>query len=611
MRNFLTSIFAVLVVFATTNADVFEANIEMPTDNPWTTRQVIMPPSPIQYQVLFVGQHDEVQTVDENGNPNGTQLAKQWHDFIGFTPDNESEDLGWVSVNHEMILADDKIGDGGGMTVFKVRRNANTDMLEIVDQNLPDGRSGKFFNVDFKNITGETGMNCGGITSNADGRIWTAEEWWQGSNEAIYLNGGGFRDTTDWTINTDIPGNFDGTTIKRHQNVNYMVEIDPKTAKAVRKQYNWGRQPFEGGCILPDNKTAYLGADATPGFFTKFVADVPGDFTRGTTYVYKQDAGSYTGSWVEIDNSDIDKMLNFADEAVKVGATMFNRIEWVAYNETDGKVYFTETGRDNPGGRWADEAAEGGTFAQHNLDRAAEQGVDITGDEYWDYYGRVVVFDPADNSIRSYIEGGPYWTGENGQPYPNTHLTNPDGLNFMYTGGKTYMIINEDLNGTSMGRVPLGVSNRTCELYMLDMEAEPTYDNLIRIAVVPLGAEVTGACPTPDGKSLLVNSQHPSSDNPFPYNNSLTFELTGWDKVATSIQIEDDSNDEDGAFKIWPNPVSRELRLNQITDVAIYDATGTRVKVYRNTDVVDVSSLTPGAYFVKNLEGDVQKLIVQ
>ena len=213
---------------------------------------VVVPQTPLlKYQVLFIGGHDAVATVDAQGNPNGQALAKQWHDFIGFTKDNSvgAQDLGWVTVNHEMITANLKIGDGGGMTMYKLRKSG--DSLTLVNQTLPDGRTGKFFNVDF-NTTGQTGMNCGGITS-ADGRIWTAEEWFQSSHTQIFAGGNGITDTSDFIIGTTSPAGFagfNGTTLKRFQNLNYMTEIDPRTAKAVRKQYNWGRAGFEGGVIM-------------------------------------------------------------------------------------------------------------------------------------------------------------------------------------------------------------------------------------------------------------------------------------------------------------------------------------------------------------------------
>ena len=195
-------------------------------------------------------------------------------------------------------------------------------------------------------------MNCGGIVSPVDGRIWTAEEWYRDSNSDLSFVDGegrplGLRDTSDFTITTDIPGNFAGQTIEKFENFNWMVEIDPREAVAIRKQYNWGRQGFEGGVVMHDNRTVYTGEDGTPGLFSKFVADTPGDFRHGTLYVYKHDAEGEDGPWVKMDNKSLHTMLNITTEAYEKGATMFNRIEWVA--QYDGKVYFCETGRDNPG----------------------------------------------------------------------------------------------------------------------------------------------------------------------------------------------------------------------------------------------------------------------
>ncbi|WNJ18944.1 alkaline phosphatase PhoX [Pontibacter sp. G13] len=581
-----------------------EANFEPTT--------VVMPASPLTMQVLFIGGVDEVQTLDSNGNPNGSTPAKEWHDFLGFTADDASNDLGWVSVNHERIQTDAKIGDGGGMTAFKVARDANTDSLVVVAQTLSDGRTGDFFNVDFVNTVGETGMNCGGIVSPVDGRIWTAEEWFRGDNASIYASGAGVLDTSDYTIAGSGIAIADGQTVARYENFNYMVEIDPREAVAIRKQYNWGRQPFEGGTVMPDNKTVYLGADATPGFLTKFVADVAGDFTVGTTYVYKQDDPN---NWVEIDNSDFNNMLNFADKAVEAGATMFNRLEWVAYNPADGNVYVTETGRDNPASRWVDEKAEGADYAEHHYARALAQDPSYTPDSagYWDYYGRVLKIDVAMDTVYPYLEGGPYFASVTPENYPEKHLSNPDGLSFMTvkpgtSEERTYMVVQEDLNGTSYGRMPDGISNRGCELFLLDMTvANPTVDDLVRITTTPLGSEVTGAVATPDGKSLLVNSQHPSGDNPFPFNHSLTFAINGFDKAAVS---NDDLIDE-SAFQIYPNPVSRILNFTEKTDVAIFTLDGQRVRVANNTTSISVEGLATGVYVIKNKEGQIRKLIVE
>ena len=307
MKKLLLSLGVTLLTMASFSQNEFPSR--MAVDPNWDAVEVVVPPSPFQYQVIFVGGDDVVQTGVNESVP-----AKQWHDFIGFTPItaedcvDDPNAIGWVSVNHEMILADDKIGDGGGMTAFLLGRNPSDDTLYVLPQDLTDGRSGEFFNVDFSSV-GETGMNCGGITSNVDGRIWSAEEWFQGSNEAMYDSGNGIRDTTAYTIKYTEFDMANFQTIPKYQNFNWMVEIDPRAAKAKRKQYNWGRQPFEGGAVANDNKTVYLGADATPGFFTKFVADVEGDFTEGTLYVYKHDAAGEP--WVEIDSDDFSKMLTF------------------------------------------------------------------------------------------------------------------------------------------------------------------------------------------------------------------------------------------------------------------------------------------------------------
>jgi secreted PhoX family phosphatase len=119
------------------------------------------------------------------------------------------------------------------------------------------------------------------------------------------------------------PG-YNGTKIKKYQNFNWMVEIDPRTAKAVRKQYNWGRQGFEGGAVLPDNKTVILGEDGDAGasLLTKFVADTPGDFTKGKTYIFKQKDNSFQGDWIEVPQ-DINTMLDIHTWAKQNNATGF------------------------------------------------------------------------------------------------------------------------------------------------------------------------------------------------------------------------------------------------------------------------------------------------
>ena len=67
----------------------------------------------------------------------------------------------------------------------------------------------------------------------------------------------------------------------------------------------------------------------------------------------------------------------------------------------------------------------------------------------------------------------------------------------------------------------------------------------------------------------------------------------------------------ESTFTIFPNPTTRTVFMNENTDVALYDMTGKRIMVKRNTTELDVSNLTPGSYFIQNAEGETLKLIVK
>ena len=114
---------------------------------------------------------------------------------------------------------------------------------------------------------------------------------------------------------------------------------------------------------------------------------------------------------------------------------------------------------------------------------------------------------------------------------------------------------------------------------------------------------------TSDGKSLLVNSQHPSTDNPFPYNNSLTYAITGWDDAVAAITSIDDQVTEVEGLKFWADHVQRVLRTNERVDMALYDVMGRRLRVIRNVTEVDVHDLQPGAYIMKAYGLESQKAV--
>ena len=596
--------------------------------------EVVVPPSPLRTQVLFVGGHDVVQTTATYGNPSGRQIAKEWHDFIGFTPDDSNESMGWVTVNHEQIYRDDKIGDGGGMTAFRIDRGIDGN-LEVVEQELEDGRQGEFFNVDFVNTVGETGMNCGGIVS-PDGRVWTAEEWYRSDNSSIW-NGNfrgadrpnswnphnpapsaaayGVRDTSDYTIDAPEFPMVDGMTIPKYDNFNYMTEVDPKQAKAIRKQYNWGRAGWEGGAISNDGKYVYLGIDGSPAPWVRFVAETPNDFTNGRMEIFKHD-NPQGSRWLEVPMNQETIFGGLTQAAWELGATMFVRNEWVTIDRESGIVYWTETGRDSgssgPGILFSFLTGNtNAVVAPHHEKLARTRGHGSALDPaYQDYYGRVLYYDPATEEVGVAVDGGPYFESSPAiSDYPTKHLSNPDGISMIEIDGQNFLMIQEDLNGSSFGRTPEGISNRLCELYLLDVRNIPaTVNDLVRVTAVPAGAEITGAIQI-DPNTILVNSQHPNADNPFPFNHSLTMAIHGFER----IDLDGLNQPQRGADikKLVVNDVTREVYLDEKSDYALYNANGQRLRVYRNIDQFGIEDMSTGEYYLQDSHQALYKLIIQ
>jgi len=651
-----------LLVFcsAALHAQIFEE--ELIIDN-YEPTEVILPPSPLTVQNIFIGGYDIVQTTETYGNPAGRAIAKEWHDFIGWTADDTDESLGWVTVNHEMIYQDDRIGDGGGMTAFRVQEDGNGG-IEVMEQTLDDGRTGQFFNVDFVNTVGETGMNCAGISA-PNGRIWTAEEWFRTSNSSINtgntssrtlpihvsdegrIPNNGVRNISRFSLPEYVESDFAEfgittlDTIEKWQNFNYMVEVDPRQARAIRKQYNWGRGGWEGGAISNDGRYVYLGDDALPAPFIRLTAATPWDFTDVTVEVYKEN-NEPAERWIEIDVNRDNFTEDIRNKAWDVGATMYIRNEWVAIDQETGIVYWTETGREStsssPGHAFlsvrdgvrpnGESAAGFGVLdGQPNPDVlpasahfawADSVGIAATpwDEAYQDYYGRVWWYDPATSEQGVVINGGPFFSNDNLPTiadYPEKHLSNPDGINVMEIDGKSYLLICEDLNQSDWGSMPAeindGSRNRLCELFLLPADARNADRNdLIRITAIPFGAEVTGAIQISDN-TILVNSQHPNAQNPFPYNHSLTMAIHGF--ADLTVSLDDPSEDDFQGLSVFPNPATRTVFLSEPHDFAIYNASGQRMRVYRNTNQVEVGEFTPGIYYIVTDDKESYKLIIQ
>lgn len=562
---------------------------------------IVVPASPIKYDVLFIGGTDEVVNAD------GTKaLAKEWQDFTGYLPINGRSDSGYVIVNHEQMVSDKVNGDGGGMTVFTVYFNQSLQKWTVIDD-----AKGKFRNVDFSSVGG-TGANCGGIQTSW-GQVFTAEEWGDAFSSNSIISAQGIADTSDFTV-TSFNGSTVNETIPRYKNYQYMVEVDVQACKAIRKNYNMGRYDHEGGWIASDRKTVYLSDDYSGGaVLFKFVADKPEDFSKGQLYCYKQSADGKSGSWVAL-NMDLNTMLNARKEAWKLGATCFMRLEWVE-GINDDIVFITETGR---GKSQSVKSAllAGGQLANHLVQLDVADGkLDST---FTDMYGRVLRLNTKTGVVESAIEGG----GPLAVDYVPTknHLSSPDGLASIAMEGRVFLAINEDMNPNGMPANPRHFSNVMNEIYILDVTGDEqgkkySVDELRRFAVGPKGCETTGGRFTPDGSTYFVNIQHPSTSNPAPFNHSVTLAISGYRTIFNQSYMSETASSESvldqGTLGIYPNPASREIHLSKEIDFALYNNSGQRMIVQRKANRLDISDLSQGIYFLVTETGESHKLVIE
>ncbi len=445
------------------------------------TKTVLLPEG-FTYQVLF-SEGDMVTRADGEKFP-----AKGNHDLCVFIPDENNPEKGILYVSHETKYADPNLGDGGGATTFTVERVDGE--WQVI---------GDFNHVDFSNV-GYTNRNCGG-TITPNGTIFTCEESWAHNTEYLYMDGKGLTDTS-WVNGRPC-----------YENMGFVVEVDPKTNKAIKKHYQMGKFVHEDALCSADGKTVYLTDDYNPAVFLKFETDTPYDYNKGKLYAYKQGKDGVGGEWLALPN-DTNAWMDIRTIAIEKGASMFIRHEWI--EEVNGKLYISETGDDEY--NLSHSVLKGGNFTNY-----AETNLKVAGkNDFSDPFGRILEFDPQTNDMKVYLEGG-FFKDSTGC------FSNPDCNTSVKLGGKHYLVLSEDIIGTGKGRSGDGNVGYFNEIYFLDLSIEnPTVDDLLRFCVAPYGSETTGLMFSPDGKSLFINIQHPNKSNPAPFNKSCTIVVNGF-----------------------------------------------------------------------------------
>lgn len=579
MRVFttLSTVLPAALLAVSAQADPFT-----PIDTSFYADQHVLPGASVQSSILLRSQAHTATNAEGQTAPVRDNL-----DFIGYVPIDGRSDSGYVIVNNETDVISTVHGDGGGMTVVTAHFDGAT--WEVADH--PDGN---YRSVDFGPVGG-TIANCGGGQT-PWGTVLTGEEWMHSSNSSLYNNGNRFRDTTDWLVPL-FNGNVAAKYLKRYENMNWIVEVDVPNAVAVKKHYTMGRYGHEVGYPMPDGKTVYLTDDATPAAFFKFVAQDSGSYDIGQLYAYQQSPDGETGDWIPMP-MDLDSMINVRSVAFRRGATAFTRHEWI--EEVDGKLYITETGNDNSGSAHRNAVRTGATLPRHLAERMNPDSSIV------DRYGRILRLDPATGKMDVFLEGG---SGSNG-----LHFSNPDGLTSVTLGDKTFLVAQEDINGTSFGRVPAAAASagrHITEMYWLDMSIEnPSVDDLMRFMVGAHGAEITGARFTPDGGTMFVNVQHPSSSNPAPYNRSYTLAVWGYE-TPTGLIFDPPVFEKSGKLQVKVNTASRLAYFDREADVAVYGVGGRRLERHRGVRVLDIAHLSPGQYYLRFENGGTHSLLIQ
>lgn len=533
-------------------------------DTNFTTPYLLLP-NGFQYNIIFQqGQNVLI------GN-NLQKPARNNHDYIIYIPDNGSSSNGWLFVNHETSDSNTFLGDGGGATVFQVSKTGNNWYP-----------SSTFRHVGFWHLGGTLSNCAGGSAILANGNILTAEEFPPANNTALYNNGAGFRDTS----------NFGG--YPRYMNFGWMVECNVQGDTAIRKSFQMGRFSHEAALVMPDGRTVYLTDDNSGGCFFKFVANTFGDYSAGQLFAYKQ-FGS-TGTWLPMPMSR-DSLNNSREVAQRLGATIFIRLEDIDI-DANGMIYIAETGADSV--NLSTAISNGGVVANHLQPKGIGSG------RYDDPYGRLLKFDPVTLGMNVVVEGG---TSSDGK----TNFASVD--NIAIDKARNIIYLQEDLIGSTRGRLPSFItssSNWICEVYALNLSVpNPTVNDLKRFAVFPKGSEATGGFFTPDFNTFFINVQHPSSSNSAPFNLATTVAITGFPALTG---VNNNGGLTPARFELsqnYPNPFNPQTTIKFAAakdgnvKLNVFDINGKLVKTLVNQRVIvgnysvdfDASDLSSGVYF--------------
>jgi len=296
----------------------------------------------------------------------------------------------------------------------------------------------------------------------------------------------------------------------------WVVEIDPYDPSHVPvKRTALGRKKQEGAApaICRDGRVAfYMGDDQAFEYLYKFVTARPWNpaeraanrdlLDDGTLYVARFDA-SGEGEWVALvfgrnglapENgfaSQAEVLVRARQAADRAGGTRLDRPEWTAVDPATGTVFVSLTNnadRGKQGRPGADAANPRAPNRFGHILRWTQAGGDHGATRFhWDILALAGDPNAADAGVRGNVVGDAY--------------ASPDGL---MVDARGVLWVQTDVSPTQLLQ---GDHARYGNNQMLAVD--PDTRETRRFLTGPRGAEITGACLTPDGTTMFVNVQHP------------------------------------------------------------------------------------------------------
>lgn len=537
-------------------------------------------------------------------------------DFTGYVPIKGSSRNAYVGLNHEL-------GPMGGVSMLNVHYNCQTGKW-VLDST---------FAVDF---TGSdlvrTERNCsGGVTP--WGTFVSSEE------------SGTLQDN-----------NSDG-----YLDIGWNVEVDPKTRRVKEygkgkreKLWAMGNMSHENVVFAKDSLTAYQGEDAGDGSVYKFVADKKTDFSKGKLYVLKLDQtldskGDPTGTtarWIQINNSTPVECNTTRAQVAALGGSFFNGVEDVEINPLNGEIFFTAKGV----GRVYAFKDNGSTISNFRTF--------VGGEAYPVNYGSGVVMEDwgGGNDNLDFDDKGNLWVLQDGgknhvwlvrpdhtQVNPKVELfmrtptgSEPTGLTF--SPDYQYMFLSiqspngllsqKDVKGNAVvynGSVMLVVARN--EKFSPETIAAPSISgpasvnkNTVQTYSVPARAgasytwTLTNGTQLSGGNSNSITVQWNSQTSgdvkvSESFNSQCSSSTAVLNVTLKTVGLYDAEYGDD--LSLYPNPANTdEVRISRKVSGFVTDLSGKNVLSFTDTDVVSITALDNGVYFVRTSEGAVIRLIV-